>query len=93
MTDVQRVIKENNKVILDFYADWCGPCKVLDTTLKRIQEGTDISVVKINIEEDQELAKQFDIMSVPTCLFYEAGDNLDVTTGNISYEKILDIFA
>lgn len=57
----------NDLTLVDFYADWCGPCKMLGSVLETI----DLNVIKINTDEHQELAQKFGVMSIPTVLIYK----------------------
>ena len=59
---------KNGKVVVDFYADWCGPCKALGEILEQL---TDINILKINVDEHQDLAIQFGVMSIPTIILFE----------------------
>lgn len=60
-------------VLVDFYADWCGPCKMLAPELEELAKG-DVKVVKINVDEIPNLARKFGIMNIPTLLLYKDGE-------------------
>ncbi|MFO7905462.1 MAG: thioredoxin [Pirellulaceae bacterium] len=69
------VLESNMPVIVDFYADWCGPCKQVAPLLDQFaQERTDIRVVKVNIDDEQKLARKYRIESVPTVMVFKEGD-------------------
>ena len=61
-------------VLVDFYADWCGPCKMLAPELEKLDEEVDIRILKINVDELPELARQFRVMSIPTLMLYRNGE-------------------
>lgn len=70
--------------IVDFYADWCGPCKMLAPILEEV----DASVYKINVDKDGALAAKFGIVSIPTLLFFKDGELYDKVVGLVSKEEI-----
>lgn len=61
-------------VLVDFYADWCGPCRMLAPTLEEISsERSNVKIVKVNVDEAQKIAQQFGIMSIPTLMVFQNG--------------------
>lgn len=79
-------LQSNEKFILDLYASWCGPCKVLSPILERVQtqlteNNSDVKVYKFNIDGDRELVSQLGVRSVPTIKFYSGGQNVKTQTG------------
>ena len=76
------VINAGVPVLADFYADWCGPCKMLRPTLDAIAaERTDIKVVAVNIDENPDLADEFDISSIPCVILFKNGAEADRSIG------------
>ena len=74
-------------VLVDFYADWCGPCKMLGTVL----ESMDLNVIKVNTDTHQELAKKYGVMSIPTVYIYKNGEEVSKFIGFRSKEEINEI--
>ncbi len=76
------VINAGVPVLADFYADWCGPCKMLRPTLDAIaEERTDVKVVAVNIDENPDLADEFDISSIPCVILFKNGAEADRSIG------------
>ena len=70
----EEVINSNCKVLVDFYADWCGPCKMMSPVIDEIaDENTAVKVGKINVDDNQELAMKYSVMSIPTIMILENG--------------------
>ena len=70
----EEVLKTEGTVLVDFYADWCGPCKMMSPVIDSIaEEMTNIKVGKVNVDENPELAEKFEIMSIPTILVVKNG--------------------
>ena len=70
------VLKSDKKVLIDFYADWCGPCKMMSPIIDQIAEekGEEIKVGKVNVDENQDLAMEYDVMSIPTIMIINKGE-------------------
>ena len=77
----------NDLTLVDFYADWCGPCKMLGSVLETI----DLNVIKINTDEHQELAQKFGVMSIPTVLMYKDKELKTKFIGFKSKEEINEL--
>lgn len=85
----EEVLRSDKKVLIDFYATWCGPCKVLSPTVEEIaKENDDIKVVKIDVDEEEELANKYGVISIPTLIVIENGEVINKSVGVISKEEI-----
>ena len=76
---------KNGKILVDFYADWCGPCKALGEILEQLK---DVNVLKINVDEHQDLAIQFGVMSIPTIILFEDGKQKKKNIGLMSKDDL-----
>ncbi|MCH5265971.1 MAG: thioredoxin [Lachnospiraceae bacterium] len=84
------VLQSDKPVLLDFWAGWCGPCQMLSPVVEEIAgEKKDVKVGKINVDEQQELAMQFRVMSIPTLIVMKEGKEAERSVGVISKDEIL----
>ncbi|MGI6153501.1 MAG: thioredoxin [Christensenellaceae bacterium] len=85
------VLDDKGIVLVDFYADWCGPCKMLGPILEEISEEMDnIKIVKVNVDEAQNLAQEYGVMSIPTVYLFDGGAKMGRFVGVKSKEEIED---
>ena len=91
-SNLEEIKASDKTVLLDFYADWCVPCKRLGPVLEDIsEENQDIIVGKINVEDEPDIAEEFGIMSVPTLIVLKYGDEADKAVGFRTKAQILDL--
>jgi thioredoxin 1 len=83
-----RDIIENKKIVVDFYATWCGPCKMLSSVLKKIDEKKLIEIVKVDVDTCGNLASEYKIYSVPTLILFENGKEIKRISGFISENEL-----
>lgn len=85
----EEVLKSDKTVLIDFYADWCGPCKMLSPIIESVaNENEDIKVVKINVDNAQDLAIEYQVMSIPTIVVIKDGQEVNRTVGVVSKSQI-----
>jgi thioredoxin 1 len=79
------VVNSSQPVVVDFYADWCGPCKIIEPVMKQLSKEYEgrVKFVKIDTDVDQELAMKFGIMSIPTVMFFFKGKVEDIVIGAV----------
>ena len=88
----QEVLNSDKPVLMDFWAPWCAPCRMVVPLVEEIaKERSDIKVVKINVDEEQELAMQFGVMSIPTLVVMKNGQIVNQVTGARPKAQILDM--
>ena len=82
-TNFNELLQDSKLVIVDFWATWCGPCRMLSPILDQVEEEMpdQITVVKVNVDDADEIAAQYRIMSIPTLLFVKNGEIVDKTVG------------
>lgn len=88
----QEVLKEEKLVLIDFWATWCGPCQMIAPVIESIsEENNKVKVCKVNVDEEQELAIKYGIMSIPTLLFFKNGEPVKTVVGFHSKSEIEEI--
>ena len=88
----QEVLQSEKPVLLDFWASWCGPCRMLSPIVDEVaEERGDVKVGKVNVDEQPELAGEFGVMSIPTLLVFEQGKLVRQAVGARPKDSVLDL--
>ncbi len=86
------VLKSDKTVLVDFWAVWCGPCRMLSPAVDQVaEENPDIKVCKVNVDEEQQLAIKYGVMSIPTLLVFKGGELVNQSVGVIPKEEVLNL--
>ena len=88
----EEVIESAKPVLLDFWAGWCGPCRMISPLIDEVaEEMSEVTVGKVNIDEQSELASAFNVMSIPTLIVMKDGEVLNKEIGAISKKQIISM--
>lgn len=85
------VLKSTGTVIVDFYGTWCMPCKMLAPIVEKVASDHNIKLAKVDIDENEQLVRQFKIMSVPTLMIFKDGKHVATSSGLVSENRILEL--
>mgnify|MGYP000952360125 CR=1 FL=1 len=86
------VLQESRLVIVDFWATWCTPCRMLTPILEEIAaERTDIKICKINMDEAQRITEEYGVMTLPMLIYFKNGEVFDESVGLVSKDRILSV--
>lgn len=88
----KEVLESQEPVLVDFYADWCGPCKMLSPVVDEVaQENEDVKVIKINVDEAQDLAMEYKVMSIPTLVVIKNSREVARSVGVVDKSEIVEM--
>lgn len=87
------ILNSETPVLIDFFADWCGPCKMLAPILKQVKDdlGEDIKIIKIDVDENQMLAAKYQVRGVPTMLLFKRGKQVWRQSGVLQKDQIISV--
>ena len=95
MSKFSELINQNKPVLVDFFAEWCGPCKMMSPILKDIKStlGDDVSIIKIDVDKNQALAAKYQVRGVPTFLLFKNGKQVWRQSGMLQKEDLLTVIS
>ena len=85
----EKVLKTKGKILVDFNADWCGPCKILKPILDELAK--DHKIYSVNVDENSDLASSYDVMSIPCLILFKDGKAIERSVGMTTKENILEM--
>ena len=92
LNELTEVVNNNKKVLVDIWAVWCGPCKMLSPIVDKVAEDTtDLTVVKVNIDENEDVASKFGVEAIPTLLVFEDGKLKNSNVGFIPEDQVREL--
>ena len=95
--EYENIVSRYDVVLVDFYADWCGPCQMMEPTIEALAEETDAAILKVDVDQFQGLAGHHDVQGIPALLVYENGEQVErmvgVQTGDALETTITDYTA
>lgn len=83
-------VNRDGKVLVDFYADWCGPCQMMKPAVKEVAQEETVEVLKVDIDENQKVASSYGVRSVPTIILFNNGEAIQRAVGAKSTDEIRD---
>ena len=87
------VLSESKLVLVDFWAEWCGPCKQIAPRLEELAEkySENLSVCKVDVDSNRELALEYNVRSIPSLILFNGGEQVDTLIGAVSFEELEDL--
>lgn len=93
MSKFSELINQDTPVLVDFYAEWCGPCKMMNPILKDVKDNLKerVSIIKIDVDKNQELAAKYQVRGVPTMLLFKNGKQVWRQSGMLQKDELINV--
>lgn len=92
-TNFKEVLNQDKPVLIDFYADWCGPCRMQAPILDQVKDALEGQAIvgKVNVDEERSLARQFSVMSIPTLIIFKDGKEVNRISGLTQKDRLISL--
>lgn len=84
----KEVLESNNKVLVDFNAEWCGPCRMLKPVLEELSDNSEYKIVSVNVDSENELSEEYNVYSIPCLVLFENGKEINRAVGFMPKEEV-----
>jgi len=93
MSQFSELIHQEKPVLIDFFAEWCGPCKMMSPILKQVKDslGDSVSILKVDVDKNQSIAAKYQVRGVPTLVLFKQGKQLWRQSGVVQKEELINI--
>lgn len=92
-SDLASSVSKYDVVLVDFYADWCGPCKMMEPAVQAVANDTDAAIVKVDVDRFQNLAAQYGVQGIPTSVLFADGEPVERMVGMQTEDRLTDVIA